>query len=70
MLVMDGLEATKAIRQMDREDAKTVPIFAMTANAFSEDVKKSLEAGMNEHLVKPLEEKKMIGLIARYGRKK
>lgn len=70
MLVMDGLEATKAIRQMDREDAKTVPIFAMTANAFSEDVKKSLEAGMNEHLVKPLEEKMMIGLIARYGRKK
>lgn len=70
MPVMDGLEATKAIRQMDREDAKTVPIFAMTANAFSEDVKKSLEAGMNEHLVKPLEEEKMIGLIARYVRKR
>lgn len=70
MPVMDGLEATKAIRQMDREDAKTVPIFAMTANAFSEDVKKSLEAGMNEHLVKPLEEEKMIGLIERYVRKR
>lgn len=69
MPVMDGLEATKAIRQMDRADAKTVPIFAMTANAFSEDVKKSLEAGMNEHLVKSLEEEKMIGLIARYGKK-
>ena len=52
---MDGLEATKAIRALQREDAKTVPIIAMTANAFDEDVQRSLQAGMNAHLSKPVE---------------
>ena len=52
---MDGLEATKAIRALGRKDAKTVPIIAMTANAFDEDVKLSLQAGMNAHLSKPVE---------------
>lgn len=52
---MDGLEATKAIRNLDRADAKTVPIIAMTANAFDEDVQRSLQAGMNAHLSKPVE---------------
>ena len=51
---MDGLEATKAIRALDREDAKTIPIIALTANAFDEDVQKSLQAGMNAHLSKPV----------------
>ena len=52
---MDGLEATRAIRVLDRPDAKRVPIIAMTANAFDEDVQLSLQAGMNAHLSKPVE---------------
>ena len=52
---MDGIEATKAIRSLDREDAKTIPIIALTANAFDEDVQRSLQAGMNAHLSKPVE---------------
>ena len=52
---MDGLEATAAIRALDRKDARTVPIIAMTANAFDEDVQRSLQVGMNAHLSKPVE---------------
>ena len=52
---MDGLEATRVIRAMDREDAKNVPIIALTANAFDEDVQSSLQAGMNAHLSKPIQ---------------
>ena len=51
---MDGLEATTHIRALDREDAKTVPIIALTANAFDEDVQRSLQAGMTAHLSKPI----------------
>jgi signal transduction histidine kinase/CheY-like chemotaxis protein len=52
---MDGLEATVAIRKLDRDDAKKVPIIALTANAFDEDVQRSLQAGMNAHLSKPIQ---------------
>ena len=52
---MDGLEAAAAIRALDREDAKKIPIIALTANAFDEDVQRSLQAGMNAHLSKPVE---------------
>lgn len=52
---MDGYQATRAIRAMDRPDAATVPIIAMTANAFADDRQKAQEAGMNEHVTKPLE---------------
>lgn len=55
MPVMDGLESVRRIRALDRPDAKTIPIIALTANAFESDVKQSLEAGMNEHLVKPID---------------
>ena len=55
MPVMDGIAATKAIRAMDRADAKTIPIIAMTANAFEEDAKRCLAAGMNAHLAKPFQ---------------
>ncbi len=55
MPVMNGLEAASAIRLLDRPDAKSVPIIAMTANAFDEDVQNSLQAGMNAHLSKPVE---------------
>lgn len=56
---MDGLEATKAIRALDRPDAKIVPIIAMTANAFDEDVQRSLQVGMNAHLSKPVEPERL-----------
>jgi CheY-like chemotaxis protein len=55
MPVMDGLDATRAIRALERPDAKTVPILALTANAFDEDVRNSLEAGMNAHMSKPVD---------------
>ena len=51
---MDGLEATRTIRQLDREECKTLPIIAMSANAFDEDVKRSIASGMNGHLSKPV----------------
>ena len=57
MPVMNGYEATKAIRRISHELAKTIPIIAMTANAFSEDIQRSLEAGMNAHVSKPIEMK-------------
>ena len=52
---MDGLEATVAIRKLDRADAKQIPIIALTANAFDEDVQRSLQAGLNAHLSKPVQ---------------
>ena len=54
---MNGLEATAAIRAMDRADAKTIPIIALTANAFDEDVQRSIQAGLNAHLSKPVDPK-------------
>lgn len=55
MPVMDGLEATRTLRQLDRPDAKSIPVIAMSANAFSDDVAASLDAGMNAHISKPIE---------------
>ncbi len=52
---MDGLEATRAIRSLDREDAASVPIIALTANAFDEDVQRSMQVGLNAHLSKPMD---------------
>ena len=63
MPVMDGLTATKTIRALEREDAKTIPILAMTANAFKEDAQKCMEAGMNAHLAKPLNIEEVISTI-------
>ena len=63
MPVMDGLEATAAIRALDREDAKKIPIIALTANAFDEDVQRSLQAGMNSHLSKPIEAETLIKVL-------
>ena len=59
MPVMDGLKATETIRALNRPDAQTVPIIAMTANAFDEDVQRSLQAGMNAHLSKPVEPERL-----------
>ena len=64
MPVMDGLEAVRAIRALDRKEAKTIPIIALTANAFAEDIRKSKEAGMNAHISKPIQLDKMVYVIA------
>ena len=63
MPVMNGYEATKMIRSLDREDAKTIPIIAMTANAFTEDRLRAKEAGMDEHIAKPVDGKLLIKVI-------
>lgn len=63
---IDGIEATKRIRASNKGNAKTIPILAMTANAFSEDIKKTRDAGMNEHLSKPLRAEKTIKTLRKY----
>ncbi len=64
MPVMDGLEATRVIRSMDRPDCQTLPIIAMSANAFDDDLKKSIECGMNGHLSKPVEVERLYQVLA------
>ncbi|WP_106830305.1 hybrid sensor histidine kinase/response regulator [Parabacteroides pacaensis] len=66
MPVMDGYEATRKIRVLQREDIKNMPIIAMTANAFSEDVKNALKAGMNHHLAKPIDIKELMNILNKY----
>lgn len=66
MPVMDGLMAAEKIRSLCRADAKSVPIIAMTANAFEEDIQKTLAAGMNEHLSKPINKKLLISTLLKY----
>ena len=70
MPVMDGYKATEKIRALERSDAKTVPIIAMSANAFQDDILKSKSAGMNEHLAKPISTKKLLSSICRYVKHK
>ena len=65
MPVMDGLTASRIIRAMDRLDARTIPIIAMTANAFTEDKIKAKEAGMDEHIAKPLDRRVLVEVVAR-----
>lgn len=66
MPVMDGFEATKHIRALPREDAANIPIIAFTADAFSEDIQKSIECGMNTHLSKPINMSMMLEILERY----
>ena len=66
MPVMNGIEATTAIRGLERSDAKTIPIIALTANAFAEDVRQVKEAGMNAHLSKPLEQEKLMTVLEKF----
>ena len=65
MPVMDGLEAARAIRKLAREDAQTVPIIAMTANAYQEDIMMSKLAGMDAHLAKPIEPEVLYEALAK-----
>ena len=62
---MDGYTATHQLRALSREDAATVPVIAMTANAYKEDIEKALESGMNEHLAKPIN----LGVVQKMLRK-
>lgn len=64
MPVLDGLKATQMIRNVAHADSMKIPIIAMTANVFEEDVRKSLEAGMNAHLNKPVDIRQMYELLA------
>ena len=64
MPVMDGIEATIAIRTLDRSDAKTIPIVAMTADAFADDVQRCFDAGMNEHIAKPIDPQRVHTVLA------
>ena len=66
MPVMDGLIAARTIRALDRPDAGTIPIIAMTANVFDEDVQRSMEAGMNAHLAKPIEPELLYSTLAEW----
>ncbi len=68
-LLGNPVYAARTIRAMQREDAETVPIFAMSANCFAEDIVNSRIAGMNEHLTKPLNEKKLLEVIRKYLRR-
>ena len=70
MPVMNGYAATEAIRNTDRPDAQTVPIIAMSANAFQDDIQKSLSVGMNDHLPKPLTTGKLLSAVAGFVQKK
>ncbi|MDR1422611.1 MAG: response regulator [Coriobacteriales bacterium] len=69
MPLMDGLEATRRIRKLDIPRAQTIPIVAMTANAFREDIEQCLAAGMNGHIGKPLDFSEVIGILYRYLKK-
>ena len=70
MPVMNGHEAARAIRALDREDAARIPIIAMTANAFAEDEKAALDAGMNAHVPKPLDLELLKNIIQQHVSRK
>ena len=66
MPVMDGKTAAAAIRALDRADSQTVPIFAVSADAFGEDVKDCLKAGMNAHIAKPIDADNLVSTLAQF----
>lgn len=68
MPVMNGYEATGAIRESEHPDARKIPIIAMTADAFSEDIKRCLDSGMNAHTAKPVNFDELVSLLKKYIR--
>lgn len=66
MPVMNGYDSTKAIRGLAREDAKNIPILALTANAFTSDIGKAYSAGMDDHIAKPIDVTLLIETLQRY----
>ena len=69
MPVMNGYEATRAIRSLDKEYAKNIPIIAMTANVFQDDIMKAIESGMNEHVTKPVDMKLVCRILQKWLKK-
>ena len=69
MPVMNGMEATRLIRSMDREDARRIPVFAMTGNVFKDDIEKCKEAGMDSHIIKPVDFAELIHKLSKYNKK-
>jgi len=69
MPVMNGMEATRLIRLMDREDARRIPVFAMTGNVFKDDIEKCKEAGMDSHIIKPVDFAELIHKLSKYNKK-
>ena len=67
MPVMDGLSATKTIRALPRRDAATVPIIAMTANAYAEDIRRTRKAGMTAHLTKPIRQNELYETLRNFS---
>ena len=68
MPVMDGYDATARIRRMKDEEKASIPIIAMTANAFAEDRQKAISTGMNDHVAKPIDMKVLLPVMAKYIR--
>ena len=66
MPIMNGLEAAKAIRSLNREDAQTIPIIAMSADAFADDIQRCLDCGMNSHTPKPIDVGKVVELLKKH----
>ena len=66
MPVMTGLEAAAAIRKLNREDAQNIPIIAISADAFEDDIQKCLDHGMNAHTAKPIDPEKVLDLLNQY----
>ena len=66
MPVLNGLDATRQIRTLPREDAKTIPVIAMSANAFDEDKKRAFDAGINDYLVKPIDIAKLLSTLEKW----
>ena len=66
MPVMDGYQATREIRKLPNPELARIPIIAMTADAFAEDKRRALDAGMNEHISKPVNVKTLLNVLARY----
>ena len=66
MPVMDGVEASRMIRKLNHPQARTIPVIAMTANVFAEDIEKCLSAGMNDHMSKPVDVNDLIELLRKY----
>lgn len=66
MPVMNGLEAARAIRKLNHPEARSIPIIALTANAYQEDMEACMAAGMNEHLAKPIRIEEVVQVLAKY----
>ena len=63
---MNGMEATESIRKQDRTDAKSIPIIALSANAYDDDIRSCLKAGMNAHLAKPIDPAELYAMLCKY----